>query len=120
MTGRATSGVAFGRPLLGIGYLLCQVAVLRSNLEKQRFEIDVISLGRAPVVQGRPAQIAPRLVFLPRHCAPVCSEPTENTLLKLPPFDSSWRILTAGAWCRPSLIQSGVVERKRILKLALA
>jgi NAD(P)-dependent dehydrogenase (short-subunit alcohol dehydrogenase family) len=24
------------------------------------------------------------------------------------------------AWCRPSLIQSGVVERKRILKLALA
>jgi hypothetical protein len=32
------AGPALGPPLLGIVYLLCQVAVLRSNSEKQRFD----------------------------------------------------------------------------------
>jgi hypothetical protein len=32
---------AFGSPLLGIVYLLCQVAVLLSDSEKQRFELVV-------------------------------------------------------------------------------
>ena len=84
MTGRATSGDRrVGLPLLGIGYLFCQVAVLRSNLEKQRFEIAVISLGCASLIQGRPAQIAPRLVFLPCHWALVCSEPTEKDFVEI-------------------------------------
>src|SRR5258707_1447325 len=56
----------------------CQAAVERAisvhgvpnwaiSCAGKRFEIAVISLGCAPVVQGRPAPIAHRLVFLPRH-----------------------------------------------------
>jgi hypothetical protein len=46
---------AFDPPLLGIVYLLCQVAVLRSNSEKQRFEFLVVSAGCASLVRGCPA-----------------------------------------------------------------
>jgi hypothetical protein len=60
---------AFGPPLLGIVYLLCQVAVLRSDSEKQRFDFLVISAGCASIVRGCPAQIAPRFVCLPYHGA---------------------------------------------------
>jgi len=77
------AAVAFGLPLLGVGYLFCQVAVLRSNFEKQRFEIAIISLGCASLVQGRPAQIAPRLVFLRGDWAPVCGEPTEKDFIEI-------------------------------------
>src|SRR5205807_4231189 len=49
---------AFGPPLLGIVYLLCQVAVLRSDSEKQRFDFLVISAGCASLVRGCPAQIS--------------------------------------------------------------
>src|SRR5260221_5745403 len=54
---------------LGIVYLLCQVAVLRSNLEKQRFEFLVVSAGCASLVRGCPAQIALRFVSLLYHRA---------------------------------------------------
>src|SRR5258708_18050745 len=46
---------AFDPPLLVIVYLLCQVAVLRSNSEKQRFEFLVVSAGCASLVRGCPA-----------------------------------------------------------------
>src|SRR5260370_33209591 len=69
---------------LGIGYLLCQVAVLRSNLEKQRFEFLVVSAGCASLVRGCPAQIALRFVSLlyPLHPSPRKAAVNELVWLK--------------------------------------
>jgi hypothetical protein len=55
----------FGPPMVGVVYLLCEVPVLRSNSEKQRFEFAVVSVGCASLV--RDAAPAPRAATLPRR-----------------------------------------------------
>jgi hypothetical protein len=52
-----------GAPLYGIIiYLQCQIAALRSNAEKQRFKLHIVSAGCTSLVRGCPAQISPRFV----------------------------------------------------------